>query len=146
MRPCVRVRHQGDPDRDRRRYDTILLAVAYFLQPEYSLQIRVLNTHTHSGPVYLTLGFFRRRPNTGAPSGGVSAAVEESLCSLSGWVLTLLFLSRMHAHLPSSVETTHDRTWFSASHLFLNIDMESWNQGTYSTSSTSLLPGCLCRP
>jgi hypothetical protein len=86
--PVVRVWHQGDPDRDRRRYDTILLAVAYFLQPEYSLQIRPFNTHTHSGPVYLTLGFFHRRPNTGAPNGGVSAAVEQSLCSLSGWVLT----------------------------------------------------------
>jgi hypothetical protein len=72
----VRVWHQGDSDRDRRRYDTILLAVAYFLQPEYSLQIHSLNTHTHSRLVYLTLGFFRRQPNTGASSGGVSAAME----------------------------------------------------------------------
>jgi hypothetical protein len=52
----------------------ILLAVAYFLQLEYSLQIRSLSIHIHSGPVYLTLGFFHRRPNTRASSGGVSAA------------------------------------------------------------------------
>jgi hypothetical protein len=54
--------------------NTILLSVAYFLQPEYFLQSHPLSTHTHSGPVYLIMGFFHRRPNTGASSGGVSAA------------------------------------------------------------------------
>jgi hypothetical protein len=55
-------------------YDTILLSVAYFIQPLYFLQCHPLSTHTHSGPVYLTLGFFRRRPSTKASSGGVCAA------------------------------------------------------------------------
>jgi hypothetical protein len=55
--------------------DMILLFVAYFLQPEYFLQSHPLSTHTHSEPVYLTLGFFCRRPSTGASNRGVSAAV-----------------------------------------------------------------------
>jgi hypothetical protein len=73
---CARVLGSGTRETPMEVGDnTILLAVAYFLQPEYFLQIRSLSTHTHSRPMYLTLGFFRRRANTGASSRGVSAVV-----------------------------------------------------------------------